>query len=194
MTSQINKNYLFRTLNLIFKLVLLLIIESYIICLIKYEMKLIIDDCFMNIEINSEVKYSVEYCNFLIWRITYFDNFVGNYGDKIKFKLKDDGDPIGYCYIKGYIKINEYKIDASYYNLWECTNCKYVLYPGNVMVKNLERLNCGGNFGLQIVYDYNFSVPKRFEELKKYGVLDTSSYFYKINSHTVYIKKMKIFI
>lgn len=164
--------------HIFLKLFILLSIEGSIQNLLRYEFGLVMDDCFKQIKINNEVKYSVDYCDYDTNRILTFNNFVGNYGDKIQFSLRDDGDmKEGRCYIKGYIKINEYKVDTEKYKLWKCSNCKHILLEGNFKVVGKNELNCGGNLNKEIVYEFTFSVPNNLNDLKNNGIIDNIIFF-----------------
>lgn len=53
------------------------------------------------------------------------------------------------CYIQGNIKIIEYLVDSSNYQLWDCFNCKYnENHNGQIKkysVSDVNKLNCGKN-------------------------------------------------
>lgn len=148
--------------------------KNKILCSLIYRLELEMDDCFKEIKINNEVKYSIDSCN---WnnRILSFDDFVRNYGDIITFTLRDNCDVTleDICYIKGYIRINEYKISTSNYSLWDCSNCKYNIIEGKKFkVINNDMLICGTNNNKEIFYYYTFNVPNNFLELRRYVEFD----------------------
>ncbi len=127
-----NHNLKYKSLLIFFNdLSLCFVLFSTIYCILNYKIEIEMDDCFKEIKINEESKFSVTSCDYERNRITTFNEFTGNYGDIFTFYLNDDGQPAregGNCFIQGYIQINEYKVSTSQTALWECTNCKYNQY------------------------------------------------------------------